>query len=214
MLFKKKQQTFSIRKLNVGIASIVVGLSIGLQTIQTVEAQDTNFQIQWKYVERSELSEQQLASIITNLKDEKVGKHRTYYVVYEARGTVLPKTNEEISSLTAMVGGGSLLLIGIGMLKGKRKKVITSIALLTTLGTFSLDTLAIEVLSQHNQTMTLRVGDAVPDGNIAIEGYSFVGYIPADEVSTDVLSPSVVNEGSSANSVLDTESDAIGRAHV
>ncbi|MDG3132061.1 G5 domain-containing protein [Streptococcus suis] len=206
MLFKPKHQTFSIRKLNVGIASIVVGLSIALQTIQTVEAQDTNFQIQWKYVERSELSEQQLASMITNLKDEKVGKYHTYYAVYEARSTVLPKTNEDLSSLTAMVGGGSLLLIGIGVLKGKRKKVITSIALLTTLGTFSLDTLAIEVLSQYNQTMTLRVGDAVPDGNITIEGYSFVGYIPADEVSTDVPSPSVVNEGSSANAVLDTDS--------
>ncbi|HFU3814053.1 TPA: LPXTG cell wall anchor domain-containing protein [Streptococcus suis] len=124
---------------------------------------------------------------------------------------MLPATGETgINLLT--IGGGLLLILGISLVgKGKKKRIISSILLLTATGSIlpiqSIQALESNLLADYNQVHQLKVGDQLPNPS-NIKQYQYVGYV----TDKDIGPQSTENKESSSTTASSQQQDSTDSA--
>ncbi|HFI0640406.1 TPA: YSIRK-type signal peptide-containing protein, partial [Streptococcus suis] len=209
MFWKEKQTKFSIRKFNLGVASVIIGMTGLLYTIPNevfsaelpVLAQ-TNIareQISYKYVLYSELTSDEKARIQAAIPARQVGNTHTYYMVYRPKVN-LPQTGSTLPFASSFIGLG-LLIIGISLTKDRKKRLVRSLIILTATGSFSVAAISTGSLSGFDKQFTLAVGEVLPQAVISIDQHEFVGFILEGDVNSETatVTEAVIDEQKSSS---------------
>ncbi|HFI2671668.1 TPA: YSIRK-type signal peptide-containing protein, partial [Streptococcus suis] len=213
MFWKEKQTKFSIRKFNLGVASVIIGMTGLLYTIPNevfsaelpVLAQ-TNIareQISYKYVLYSELTSDEKARIQATMPARQVGNTHTYYMVYRPKVN-LPQTGD-IPTFTSSLVGLGLLIIGLSLTKDRKKRIVRSLIILTATGSLSVAAISTGSLSGFDKQFSLAIGEALPQAVISIDQHEFVGYILEGHVNSEAITVSeaiIGEQGSSSELIL------------
>jgi len=141
--------------------------------------------VQYHYVVESDLTEAEKAAIVKELPKFAEENSDAYYLVYrptkqESLLGKLPKTGES-GLLGAAFAATGLALVVLVLARGKNgKRYLSSILLVTGLGSVLLPTSVLAVssmdLAAYNQSLTLAVGDQLPEP-LTIAGYQYIGYL-------------------------------------
>ena len=177
---------YSIRKLSLGVAPIVVGTLIFGNYVpgNVAKAGEINF----KYVDEKELNENEKLQIREEIPQE-YKNNETYYLVYKKvdskTSKVLPKTGESSLPLYGL-GLGSATILVLLVSKKNRNKVL-SVLLIGALGQSVLlpyETFALEnrILQKYNTTKEINSSSELEDGIIDIPGYKYVGFLVNDDL--------------------------------
>ncbi len=186
-------QRYSFRKLSVGLVSATIGsfflcTTMG-GTVSSVEAAEVSANqstlVQYHYVVESDLTEAEKAAIVKELPKFAEENSDTYYLVYrptrqESLLGKLPKTGES-GLLGAAFAATGLALVVLVLARGKNgKRYLSSILLVTGLGSVLLPASVLAVssmdLAAYNQSLTLAIGDQLPEP-LKIAGYQYIGYL-------------------------------------
>ena len=215
----KQIQRFSIRKFSAGIASVVVGsffasalISPAVNAQATTPASNTHsvakqVTTQYQYLAIEELTWAQRQAIKSGTPSQIAQADQVYYFVYQAKqgARQLPVTGEG-STLLGLAAGATLIVFAVGLVRDK-KKALTSLMLVTLAGQVALvpDSQAAQarLLEQFNQSFQTPVGQALPNPQVQIEGYEYVGYFAAQELAQ--VAPNASVDGAISES---TESKA------
>lgn len=215
----KQIQRFSIRKFSAGIASVVVGSFFASALISpTVNAQATTpasnthsvakqVTTQYQYLAIEELTWAQRQAIKSGTPSQIAQADQVYYFVYQAKrgARQLPVTGEG-STLLGLAAGATLIVFAVGLVRDK-KKALTSLMLVTLAGQVALvpnsQAAQARLLEQFNQSFQTPVGQALPNPQVQIEGYEYVGYFAAQELAQ--VAPNASVDGAISES---TESKA------
>ena len=215
----KQIQRFSIRKFSAGIASVVVGSSFASALISpAVNAQATTpasnthsvakqVTTQYQYLAIEELTWAQRQAIKSGTPSQIAQADQVYYFVYQAKrgARQLPVTGEG-STLLGLAAGATLIVFAVGLVRDK-KKALTSLMLVTLAGQVALvpnsQAAQARLLEQFNQSFQTPVGQALPNPQVQIEGYEYVGYFAAQELAQ--VAPNASVDGAISES---TESKA------
>ena len=228
----KQIQRFSIRKLSAGIASVVVGsffasalISPAVNAQATTPASNTHsvakqVTTQYQYLAIEELTWAQRQAIKSGTPSQIAQADQVYYFVYQAKqgARQLPVTGEG-STLLGLAAGATLIVFAVGLVRDK-KKALTSLMLVTLAGQVALvpnsQAAQARLLEQFNQSFQTPVGQALPNPQVQIEGYEYVGYFAAQELaqvapnaSVDgAISESTESKASSAESSASQSSES------
>ena len=215
----KQIQRFSIRKFSAGIASVVVGsffasalISPAVNAQATTPASNTHsvakqVTTQYQYLAIEELTWAQRQAIKSGTPSQIAQADQVYYFVYQAKrgARQLPVTGEG-STLLGLAAGATLIVFAVGLVRDK-KKALTSLMLVTLAGQVALvpnsQAAQARLLEQFNQSFQTPVGQALPNPQVQIEGYEYVGYFAAQELAQ--LAPNASVDGAISES---TESKA------
>ena len=185
-------QRYSFRKLSVGLVSATIGSFFLCTTmggaVSSVEAAEVSANqstlVQYHYVVESDLTEAEKAAIVKELPKFAEENSDAYYLVYrptkqESLLGKLPKTGES-GLLGAAFAATGLALVVLVLARGKNgKRYLSSILLVTGLGSVLLPASVLAVssmdLAAYNQSLTLAVGDQLPEP-LKIAGYQYIGY--------------------------------------
>ena len=177
---RKKLQKFAIRKLSMGVGSVLIGLAFigGTLEPKLVQADETK-QVSFHYLAESELTAAERELIHHELPQDL--SQESYYLVYRKQGqTVLPQTG----SVTFPLAGLGLLTASLVVFLFSRKKPskIVGVLLIASVGKSLLlpyQVFAFEHkdLLAYDQTKTLVSADGLTQGIIDIKGYDYVGYL-------------------------------------
>ena len=177
---RKKLQKFAIRKLSMGVGSVLIGLAFigGTFEPKLVQADETK-QVFFHYLAESELTAAERELIHHELPQEL--SQESYYLVYRKQGqAVLPQTG----SVTFPLAGLGLLTASLVVFLFSKKKPskIVGVLLIASLGKSLLlpyHVFAFEHkdLLAYDQTKTLVSADGLSQGIIDIKGYDYVGYL-------------------------------------
>ena len=186
-------QRYSFRKLSVGLVSATIGSFFLCTTmggaVSSVEAAEVSANqstlVQYHYVVESDLTEAEKAAIVKELPKFAEENSDAYYLVYrptrqESLLGKLPKTGES-GLLGAAFAATGLALVVLVLARGKNgKRYLSSILLVTGLGSVLLPVSVLAVsstdLAAYNQSLTLAVGDQLPEP-LKIAGYQYIGYL-------------------------------------
>ena len=186
-------QRYSFRKLSVGLVSATIGSFFLCTTmggaVNSVEAAEVSANqstvVQYHYVVESDLTEAEKAAIVKELPKFAEENSDAYYLVYrptkqESLLGRLPKTGES-GLLEAAFAATGLALVVLVLARGKNgKRYLSSILLVTGLGSVLLPASVLAVsstdLAAYNQSLTLAVGDQLPEP-LKIAGYQYIGYL-------------------------------------
>ena len=186
-------QRYSFRKLSVGLVSATIGSFFLCTTmggaVSSVEAAEVSANqstlVQYHYVVESDLTEAEKAAIVKELPKFAEENSDAYYLVYrptkqESLLGRLPKTGES-GLLEAAFAATGLALVVLVLARGKNgKRYLSSILLVTGLGSVLLPASVLAVsstdLAAYNQSLTLAVGDQLPEP-LKIAGYQYIGYL-------------------------------------
>ena len=176
----KKLQKFAIRKLSMGVGSVLIGLAFVGGTLEPklVQADETK-QISFRYLAESELTAAERELIHHELPQDL--SQESYYLVYRKQGqAVLPQTG----FVTFPLAGLGLLTASLVVFLFSRKKPskIVGVLLIASVGKSLLlpyQVFAFEHkdLLAYDQTKTLVSADGLTQGIIDIKGYDYVGYL-------------------------------------
>ena len=228
----KQIQRFSIRKISAGIASVVVGSffasalnSPAVNAQATTPASNTHsvakqVTTQYQYLAIEELTWAQRQAIKSGTPSQIAQADQVYYFVYQAKrgARQLPVTGEG-SNLLGLAAGATLIVFAVGLVRDK-KKALTSLMLVTLAGQVALvpnsQAAQARLLEQFNQSFQTPVGQALPNPQVQIEGYEYVGYFAAQELaqvapnaSVDgAISESTESKASSAESSASQSSES------
>ena len=228
----KQIQRFSIRKFSAGIASVVVGsffasalISPAVNAQATTPASNTHsvakqVTTQYQYLAIEELTWAQRQAIKSGTPSQIAQADQVYYFVYQAKrgARQLPVTGEG-STLLGLAAGATLIVFAVGLVRDK-KKALTSLMLVTLAGQVVLvpnsQAAQARLLEQFNQSFQTPVGQALPNPQVQIEGYEYVGYFAAQELaqvapnaSVDgAISESTESKASSAESSASQSSES------
>ena len=228
----KQIQRFSIRKFSAGIASVVVGsffasalISPAVNAQATTPASNTHsvakqVTTQYQYLAIEELTWAQRQAIESGTPSQIAQADQVYYFVYQAKrgARQLPVTGEG-STLLGLAAGATLIVFAVGLVRDK-KKALTSLMLVTLAGQVALvpnsQAAQARLLEQFNQSFQTPVGQALPNPQVQIEGYEYVGYFAAQELaqvapnaSVDgAISESTESKASSAESSASQSSES------
>ena len=228
----KQIQRFSIRKFSAGIASVVVGsffasalISPAVNAQATTPASNTHsvakqVTTQYQYLAIEELTWAQRQAIKSGTPSQIAQADQVYYFVYQAKqgARQLPVTGEG-STLLGLAAGATLIVFAVGLVRDK-KKALTSLMLVTLAGQVVLvpnsQAAQARLLEQFNQSFQTPVGQALPNPQVQIEGYEYVGYFAAQEMaqvapnaSVDgAISESTESKASSAESSASQSSES------
>ena len=228
----KQIQRFSIRKFSAGIASVVVGsffasalISPAVNAQATTPASNTHsvakqVTTQYQYLAIEELTWAQRQAIKSGTPSQIAQADQVYYFVYQAKQDArqLPVTGEG-STLLGLAAGATLIVFAVGLVRDK-KKALTSLMLVTLAGQVALvpnsQAAQARLLEQFNQSFQTPVGQALPNPQVQIEGYEYVGYFAAQELaqvapnaSVDgAISESTESKASSAESSASQSSES------
>ncbi|HEL1771903.1 TPA: YSIRK-type signal peptide-containing protein [Streptococcus suis] len=213
MFWKEKQNKFSIRKFNRGVASVIIGMTVALFFVPNLAIKaeltalaHTNVareQISYKYVLYSELTSDEKARIQATIPARQVGDTHTYYMVYRPK-TNLPQTGD-IPTFTSSLVGLGLLIIGLSLTKDRKKRIVRSLIILTATGSLSVAAISTGSLSGFDKQFTLSIGEALPQAVISIDQHEFVGYILEGHVNSEAITVSeaiIGEQGSSSEFIL------------
>ena len=177
---RKKLQKFAIRKLSMGVGSVLIGLAFigGTLEPKLVQADETK-QVSFHYLAESELTAAERELIQHELPQDL--SQESYYLVYRKQGqSVLPQTG----SVTFPLDGLGLLTASLVVFLFSKKKPskIVGVLLIASLGKSLLlpyQVFAFEHkdLIAYDQTQTLVSADGFSLGIIDIKGYDYVGYL-------------------------------------
>ena len=176
----KKLQKFAIRKLSMGVGSVLIGLAFVGGTLEPklVQADETK-QVSFRYLAESELTTAERELIHHELPQDL--SQDNYYLVYRKQGqSVLPQTG----SVTFPLAGLGLLTASLVVFLFSKKKPskIVGVLLIASVGKSLLipyQVFAFEHkdLLAYDQTKTLVSADGFSQGIIDIKGYDYVGYL-------------------------------------
>ncbi|MFI3101715.1 ZmpA/ZmpB/ZmpC family metallo-endopeptidase [Streptococcus suis] len=213
MFWKEKQNKFSIRKFNRGVASVIIGMTAALFFVPNLAIKaeltalaHTNVareQISYKYVLYSELTSDEKARIQATIPARQVGDTHTYYMVYRPK-TNLPQTGD-IPTFTSSLVGLGLLIIGLSLTKDRKKRIVRSLIILTATGSLSVAAISTGSLSGFDKQFSLAIGEALPQAVISIDQHEFVGYILEGHVNSEAITVSeaiIGEQGSSSELIL------------
>ncbi|MGQ7554107.1 ZmpA/ZmpB/ZmpC family metallo-endopeptidase [Streptococcus suis] len=213
MFWKEKQNKFSIRKFNRGVASVIIGMTAALFFVPNLAIKaeltalaHTNVareQISYKYVLYSELTSDEKARIQATIPARQVGDTHTYYMVYRPK-TNLPQTGD-IPTFTSSLVGLGLLIIGLSLTKDRKKRIVRSLIILTATGSLSVAAISTGSLSGFDKQFSLAIGESLPQAVISIDQHEFVGYILEGHVNSEAITVSeaiIGEQGSSSELIL------------
>ena len=177
---RKKLQKFAIRKLSMGVGSVLIGLAFigGTLEPKLVQADETK-QVSFHYLAESELTATERELIHHELPQEL--SQESYYLVYRKQGqAILPQTGTVTFPL-AGVGFLTASLVVFLFSKKKPSKIV-GVLLIASLGKSLLlpyHVFAFEHkdLLAYDQTKILVSADGLSQGIIDIKGYDYVGYL-------------------------------------
>ena len=177
---RKKLQKFAIRKLSMGVGSVLIGLAFigGTLEPKLVQADETK-QVSFHYLAESELTAAERELIHHELPQDL--SQDNYYLVYRKQGqAVLPQTG----SISFPLAGLGLLTASLVVFLFSKKKPskIVGVLLIASVGKSLLlpyQVFAFEhkELIAYDQTTTLVSADDFSQGIIDIKGYDYVGYL-------------------------------------
>ena len=177
---RKKLQKFAIRKLSMGVGSVLIGLAFigGTLEPKLVQADETK-QVSFHYLAESELTAAERELIHHELPQDL--SQESYYLVYRKQGqSVLPQTG----TVTFPLAGLGLLTASLVVFLFSKKKPskIVGVLLIASLGKSLLlpyQVFAFEHkdLLAYDQTQILVSADGLSQGIIDIKGYDYVGYL-------------------------------------
>ena len=178
---------YSIRKLSLGAAAVIVGaLIFGNYTPGNIAKAG---EITFKYVEENELNESEKVLIKREIP-ERYKENRTYYLVYK-------KINEKKEEkLLPNTGDSSIPLYGLGLgtaalvvllISRKNKNKVLSVLLIGALGQSVIvpyETFALEnkILKHYNMSKEVNDSIQLKSGIIHIPGYKYVGFLEDGDV--------------------------------
>ena len=177
---RKKLQKFAIRKLSMGVGSVLIGLAFIGGTLEPKLVQaDEPKQVSFHYLSESELTAAERELIHHELPQDL--SQESYYLVYRKQGqAVLPQTG----TVTFPLAGLGLLTASLVVFLFSRKKPskIVGVLLIASVGKSLLlpyQVFAFEHkdLLAYDQTKTLVSADGFSQGIIDIKGYDYVGYL-------------------------------------
>ena len=183
---------FSIRKLSLGAAPVVIGaLFFGSHAPSEALANENNSSVKYTYLAENELTEAE-KSLIKRSIPENVKNNETYYMVYKKEA----KPSSEIKSLpntgqsslpVAGLGIGTAVLVVLLMSKKHRNKVL-SVVLIGAMGqsmVMPYQSFAFEnkELVRYNTQTTVANSSELANGVINIDGYRYVGYFTLSDLS-------------------------------
>ena len=186
---------FSIRKLSLGAAPVVIGaLFFGSHVPSDALANEESTSVKYTYLAENELTELE-KSLIKRSIPNNVKENETYYMVYKkeaqvsvrpAEVTTLPNTGQSSLPVTGLVIGTAVLVVLL-MSKKHRNKVL-SVVLIGAMGQSVIvpfQTFAFEnkELVQHNTQTTVTNSTELANGVINIDGYRYVGYFTNSDLS-------------------------------
>ncbi|MCK4026636.1 ZmpA/ZmpB/ZmpC family metallo-endopeptidase [Streptococcus iners] len=208
MFWKEKQNKFSIRTFNRGVASVIIGMTAALFFVPNLAMKaeltalaHTNVareQISYKYVLYSELTSDEKARIQATIPARQVGDTHTYYMVYRPK-TNLPQTGD-IPTFTSSLVGLGLLIIGLSLTKDRKKRIVRSLIILTATGSLSVAAISTGSLSGFDKQFTLAIGEALPQAVISIDQHEFVGFILEGDVNSETITVTEANVGEQKSS--------------
>ena len=178
---------YSIRKLSLGAAAVIVGaLIFGNYTPGNIAKAG---EITFKYVEENELNESEKVLIKREIP-ERYKENRTYYLVYK-------KINEKKEEkLLPNTGDSSIPFYGLGLgtaalvvllISRKNKNKVLSVLLIGALGQSVIvpyETFALEnkLLKHYNMSKEVNDSTQLKSGIIHIPGYKYVGFLEDGDV--------------------------------
>ena len=158
-LFKKER--FSIRKICGIVGSVLLGSILVAPSIIHAST--------YHYVEKSALTKEEQSKIQAGIPTD---NEVTYALIYQQEA--LPATGSSTSVLTAL----GLLAVGSLVLLVHKKKKVSSLFLVTTVGLISLSSMQALDISNPLKAPS-------NEGVVQIAGYRYIGYLPLDD---DVIS--------------------------
>ena len=154
-LFKKER--FSIRKICGIVGSVLLGSILVAPSIIHAST--------YHYIEKSSLTQEEQTKIQAGIPTD---NEKTYALIYQQEA--LPATGSSTSVLTAL----GLLAVGSLVLLVHKKKKVSSLFLVTTIGLISLSSM--QALDINNPLKA-----SSNEGVVQIAGYRYIGYFPLDD---------------------------------
>ena len=154
-LFKKER--FSIRKICGIVGSVLLGSILVAPSIIHAST--------YHYVEKSSLTQEEQSKIQAGIPTD---NEASYALIYQQEA--LPATGSSTSVLTAL----GLLAIGSLVLLVHKKKKVSSLFLVTTIGLISLSSMQALDISNPLKAPS-------NEGVVQIAGYRYIGYLPLDD---------------------------------
>ncbi|WP_083306461.1 SIALI-17 repeat-containing surface protein, partial [Streptococcus sp. HMSC071D03] len=154
-LFKKER--FSIRKICGIVGSVLLGSILVAPSVIHAST--------YHYIEKSALTKEELSKIQAGIPTD---NEATYALIYQQEA--LPATGSSTSVLTAL----GLLAIGSLVLLVHKKKKVSSLFLVTTVGLISLSSMQALDISNPLKAPS-------NEGVVQIAGYRYIGYLPLND---------------------------------
>ncbi|MGP1513827.1 MAG: ZmpA/ZmpB/ZmpC family metallo-endopeptidase-related protein, partial [Gemella haemolysans] len=187
---------FSIRKLSLGAAPVVIGaLFFGSHAPSEALANENNTSIKYTYLAENELTEAEKTLVKRSIPND-VKSNETYYMVYKKETQTSTKPTElkslpntgQSSLPVAGLGIGTAVLVVLLMSKKHRNKVL-SVVLIGAMGqsiVMPYQSFAFEnkELVQYNTQTTVADSTELANGVINIHGYRYVGYFTLSDLGT------------------------------
>ncbi|WP_203200278.1 YSIRK-type signal peptide-containing protein, partial [Streptococcus mitis] len=190
----EKRQSFSMRKLSVGLVSVTVAsFFLMSQGIQSVSADHMESPIHYKYMTEGELTDEEKSLLVEALPQLAEESDDTYYLVYRPQ-QFLPNTGFNPTVGTFLFTAGLSLLVLLVSKRENGKKRLVYFLLLTSMGVQLLPASAFgltsQILSAYNSQFAIGVGEHLPEP-LKIEGYQYIGYIKTKKQDNAGLSRTV-----------------------
>ena len=188
---------FSIRKLSLGAAPVVIGaLFFGSHAPSEALANENNTSVKYTYLAENELTEAE-KSLIKRSIPNNVKNNETYYMVYKKEAQTSTKSTTELKSLpntgqsslpVAGLGIGTAVLVVLLMSKKHRNKVL-SVVLIGAMGQsivmpYQSFAFKNKELVHYNTQTTVTDSTELANGVINIDGYRYVGYFTLSDLGT------------------------------
>ena len=185
---------FSIRKLSLGAAPVVIGaLFFGSHAPSEALANENNTSVKYTYLAENELTEAEKTLIKRSIPND-VKNNETYYMVYKKEAQTSAKPTElkslpntgQSSLPVAGLGIGTAVLVVLLMSKKHRNKVL-SVVLIGAMGqsiVMPYQSFAFEnkELVRYNTETTVANSAELANGVINIDGYRYVGYFTLSDL--------------------------------
>ena len=186
---------FSIRKLSLGAAPVVIGaLFFGSHAPSEALANENNTSVKYTYLAENELTEAEKSLIKRSIPTD-VKQDETYYMVYKKEAQTSTNPTTELKSLpntgqsslpVAGLGIGTAVLVVLLMSKKHRNKVL-SVVLIGAMGqsiVMPYESFAFEnkELVRYNTQTTVANSSELANGVINIDGYRYVGYFTLSDL--------------------------------
>ena len=176
-LFKKER--FSIRKICGIVGSVLLGSVLVAPSVIHAST--------YHYVEKSALTKEEQSKIQAGIPTD---NEVTYALIYQQEA--LPATGSSTSVLTAL----GLLAVGSLVLLVHKKKKVSSLFLVTTIGLISLSSMQALDISNPLKAPS-------NEGVVQIAGYRYIGYLPLDDDAISEIQHK--NEGTKNVPVSETQ---------